>query len=67
MELPDPKCSFFSKLITFQPGMFERIHWILTSPDGRTKNAYNRSMYVEVHCAVIEYENGKAKAAHYLV
>jgi len=31
------------------------------------KFPYNRSIDVEVHYAVIEYENGKAKPAHYLV
>ena len=27
---------------------------------------YNRNIDVEVHCAVIDYENGKDKPAHYL-
>jgi len=46
--------------------MFERIHWILTSYNG-PKIPYIRSLYAEVHCAVIEYENEKSKAFHYLV
>jgi len=29
--------------------------------------SYNRSLYVEVHCIVLEYENEKAKVVHYLV
>jgi len=47
--------------------MFRTIHWILISPDGLTKIPYNRCLYEEVHCALNEYENGKAKTAHYLV
>ena len=47
--------------------MFKRIHWIITSPDGPTKISYNRCLYVEVHCTVIKYENGKAKPACYVV
>jgi len=39
--------------------MFQRIHWILTSPDGPTKISF-------IRCLMIEYENEKAKPAHYL-
>ena len=31
------------------------------------KFSYNRSIDVEVHCTVIEYENEKVKSAHYLI
>jgi len=47
--------------------MFKRINWILTSFDGPTKIPFDRSFYVEVHCAVIKHENGKAKPTHYFV
>ena len=47
--------------------MFKRIHQVFISPDSPTKFPYNRSIDVEVHCAVIEYEKGKVKPAHYLV
>ena len=47
--------------------MFRRIYWILTSTDGPTKIPNNQCLYVEVHCALIKYENEKAKLAHYLV
>jgi len=47
--------------------MFRKVHWILTSPDGPTKIPYNRCLYLEVHCVLIEYKNRKAKLAHYLV
>ena len=40
---------------------------ILTSPDDPTKIPNIRRLYVEVHCAVIKYENEKAKSAHYLI
>ena len=46
--------------------MFKRIHWILTSLNGLAKFLHNRSLDVEIHCAVIKYEYGKAKLAHYL-
>ena len=67
MEIPDPKFSIFWRLAKFQHCMFRRIDWILTSLHGRTKIQYNRCLYVETHCALIEYENRKAKPAHYLV
>jgi len=47
--------------------MFKKIHWIFTSPDGLTKISSNRCLYLEVHCALIEYENEKANSTHYLV
>ena len=67
MEIPDLEYPFFSRLTKFQQCMFAGIHWILISPDCPIKIPYNRCLYVEVHCALIEYENGKAKPAHYLV
>ena len=59
MEISDPKYPFFSRLVKFQQCMFKKIHWILTYLDGSTKILYNRSLYVKVHYAVTEYENGK--------
>jgi len=47
--------------------MFKRIHQVFISLDSHTKFPSNRSINVEVNCAVIEYENGKAKPAHYLI
>ena len=47
--------------------MFQRIHWIFISPDDPTKIKDNICLHIKVHCAVIEYENGKAKAANYLI
>jgi len=38
--------------------------YILCSP---TKIPFIRCLYVEVHCALTEYENRKAKQADYLV
>ena len=67
IQILNPKYQFFSRLTKFQQCMFKRIHWIRTSTDGPTNVAYNRSLYVKVHCVVIEYENEKAKLAHYLV
>jgi len=67
MEIPDPKYPFFPKLTKFQQCMFGRIHWILTSPDGAIKIRNNWCLYVEVCCALIDYENGKVKPTHYLV
>jgi len=40
---------------------------ILTSPDDPTKIPYNRCLYVDVNFALIKYENGKARPAHYFV
>ena len=47
--------------------MFKRIKWILTSPNGPTKFSYNKSLYVKVHYAMIEYKNRKAKPTNYLI
>jgi len=47
--------------------MFKRIYQVFISLDTPIKSPYNRSIDVEVHCVVIEYENGKAKPAHYLI
>lgn len=47
--------------------MFRRIHWILTSPDGPTKITVQKCLKLEVYSALIEYENGRAKPAHYLI
>jgi len=67
MEVPDPKLTFFSRLTKFQQFMFKRINWILTFLVGLIKIPHIRTLYVEIHCAIIEYENEKAKSAHYLV
>jgi len=67
MEIPYPKHLFFSRLRRFQQRMFKRICWILTSRDGTMKISYNRSLFVKLHCAPIEYEDGKDKPAYYLV
>jgi len=67
MKFPDPKYPPFSKLTKFQQCVFKMLHWILTSHDGLTKILNNQCLYVEVHCTIIEYGNGKAKLAHYLV
>ena len=67
IEIPYPKFQFFSRLAKFQQCIFKRIHWILISPDSPTKFLYIRSLYVEVHYAVIEYENEKAMPAYYFV
>jgi len=47
--------------------MFKRIHWILTSPDGPAKIPVRRCLNLEDYSALIEYENGKTKPAHYLI
>jgi len=67
IEILDPKFPFFSKMTKFQQCMFKRIHWILTAPDGPTKVAVGRCLNLEVYSALIEYENGKAKPANYLI
>ena len=36
-------------------------------PDDSIKISYNRCLYLEVHCALIEYENKKVEIARYLV
>jgi len=40
---------------------------ILTSPDGPTKISKHTCLSVEADCVLIEYENEKAKPAHYLI
>jgi len=67
LEIPNPEKPFFQSLTKFQKYIFKRIHQVFISPDSPTKFPYNQSIDVEVHCAVIEYENEKAKLAHYLV
>jgi len=47
--------------------MFKRFHWILKSPEGPTKISVRRYLTIEIYSALIEYENEKAKLAHYLV
>jgi len=47
--------------------MFKRIHQVFISSDSPTKFSNNKSIDVEVHYAVIEYKNGKAKPAYYLI
>ena len=67
IKIPDPKFSFCSKLTKFQQCMFRRIYWILTSLDILTKIPFSRCLNLEVHGALIEYKNEKAKLAHYLI
>jgi len=67
MKTTDPKFPIFSRLTKFQQCIFKKIYGILTSPDSPTKIPYNRCLYVEVHCALVEYEKGKAQSAHYLI
>jgi len=67
LEIPNPENPFFQSLIKFQKCIFKRIHQVFIFLDSPTKFSYNRSIDVEVHCAVIEYENGKAKPVHYLI
>jgi len=66
-EIPNPENPFFQSLTKFQNYMFKRIHQVFISPDSPTKFSYNKSIDVEVHCAVIQYENEKAKPAYYLI
>ena len=51
----------------FQQCIFRRIHLILTSPEGLRKILVHRCLNREAYDALIEYENGKAKPAHYLL
>ena len=67
MKIPYTKFPFLSRLIKFQQCMFRKINWILISLDGPTKIPYNICLYLEVHCALIEYENEKTKPAYYLI
>jgi len=66
-KVSDPNFSFFSTLIKFQQYMFKRFHWILKSSEGPTKIPVRRYLTIEIYSILIEYENGKAKPAHYLV
>jgi len=56
LNILNPKNSFFHYLTNFQKCMFNRIHQVFISPKSPTKFPYNRSIDIEVHCAVIEYE-----------
>jgi len=47
--------------------MFKKIHWILTSPKGPTEIPVRKYLTLDVYSALIEYENEKAKPAHYLI
>ena len=67
MEILDQKFLFSPTLTKFQQCVFKKIHWILISLDGPTKISYSRPLYLEVHYALIEYKNDKAKPAHCLV
>jgi len=67
LEIPNPENPFFQNLTKFKKCMFKRIHQVFISPDSPTKFSYNRSINVEVHCAIVEYEHGKATPAHYLI
>ena len=61
LEIPNLEKPFFEILTKFKKCMFKRIHQVFISPDSLIKFPYNRSIDVEVHCAVIESENRKAK------
>jgi len=67
LEIPNPGKPFLQSLTKFQKCIFKRILQIFTSLDSPTKFPYNRSIDIEVHYAVIEYENEKVKPAHYLI
>jgi len=67
IEILDSKFPFFSIVTKFQQCVFRRIHWILTSPDGPTKVLVRRCLNLELCSTLIEYENEKAKPAHYLI
>jgi len=67
LEIPNPKNPFFQILTKFKKCMFNRIHEVFMSLDSSIKFSYNRSIDVKFYCAVIEYENGKAKPTHYLI
>jgi len=66
-EVPDSNFPFFSTLTKFQKYMFRRFHWILKSPERPTKIPVHRYLTLEFYSTLIEYENGKAKPAHYLI
>jgi len=67
LEIPNPKNRFFQSLTNFQKCMFKRIHQVFICIDSPIKFSYNKSIDVEVHRVVIEYENVKSKAAHYFI
>jgi len=67
VEILDPKFLFFSRLTKFQQCIFLRIHLIFTSPEGPTKILVSKCLNLEVYSTLIEYENEKAKPAHYLI
>jgi len=58
LEIPYPENTFFYCLTKFQKYIFKRSHQVFISPDSPMKFLYNRSIDIEVHWAVIEYENG---------
>jgi len=66
MEIPNSKYPFFSYLMKFQKCLFKWIHQVLTSPNSLIRAPYNTNLQIEVHCALIEYENEKAKPVYYL-
>jgi len=53
LEIPNSENSFFQSLTKFQKCMFKRIHQVFISSDSPIKFPYNRSVDVEVHCAVL--------------
>jgi len=67
MEFLNSKFPFFSTLTKFQQCMFKTTHRILTSRNDLTKISNSKYLYMVVRCALIKYENGKAKLAHYLI
>jgi len=67
LEIPNLGNPFFHCLTKFQKCMFKRIRQVFMSPNSPTKFPYNRSIDVEVHYVVIEYEKRKAKLTHYLI
>ena len=67
IEIPYRNFPIFSRLTKFQQCMFRKFHWILTSPEGPTKILVSKYLNLEVYSALIEYENEKAKLAHYLI
>jgi len=67
LKIPYPRYPFFSHLTKFQKCMFKRIHHVFTSLGSPTRAPYNKNLHIDVHSALIEYENRKAKPTHYLV
>ena len=64
-EIPVQKFSLFSTSTKFQQHMFKRINWILTSPESPTKISICICLTLVVYSTLVEYENRKAKLAHY--